>query len=94
MEGANVIQTKRRYSFIKNIILELALYAEFFLVFGKAMDYKFDKNFILVFAGYALVVFFFLIRGYGRNVYLKYEAGLSLIIKNIVVNIMISATAD
>ena len=65
MEGANVIQTKRRYSFIKNIILELALYAEFFLVFGKAMDYKVDKNFILVFAGYALVVFFFLIRYHG-----------------------------
>ena len=90
MEGANVIQTKRRYSFIKNIILELALYAEFFLVFGKAMDYKVDKNFILVFAGYALVVFFFLIRGYGRNVYLKYEAGLSLIIKNIVINLIMS----
>lgn len=88
MEGANVIQTKRRYSFIKNIILELALYAEYILVFGKAVDYKLDKNFILVFAGYAFVVFFFLIRGYGRNVYLKYEAGLSLIIKNVVINLI------
>lgn len=88
MEGANVIQTKRRYSFIKNIILELALYAEYILVFGKAVDYKLDKNFILVFAGYAFVVFFFLIRGYGRNVYLKYEAGLSLLIKNVVINLI------
>ena len=88
MDGTKVIQTKRRYSFIKNIILELALYAEYFLVFGKAVNYDIDKNFILVFAGYALVVFFFLIRGYGRNVYLKYEAGLSLLIKNIVINLI------
>lgn len=88
MDGSNIIQTKRRYAMIKNGILFIALCIQFFLVFGKPADYELSWKFYLVFMGYICMIFFYLARGYGKNVYLRYEAGISLIVKNVVINLI------
>lgn len=88
MDGSNIIQTKRRYAMLKNGALFIALCIQFFLVFGKSADYELSWKFYLVFIGYIFMIFFYLARGYGKSVYLRYEAGISLIVKNVVINLI------
>ena len=82
-------QTTRRYAFSKSLAQIVSYSVQFFWIFGELVDYQFQTDFYMVFCGYILMLCFFGVRGHNSKVYLRYEAGLSLIIKTITVNVIL-----
>ena len=82
-------QTTKRYGFSKATAQIIAYSIQFFWIFGQLIDYEFHGDFYMVFCGYVLMVGSFVIRGHNSKVYLRYEAGLSLIIKTVAVNMIL-----
>ena len=82
-------QTTRRYAFSKSFAQIILYSMQFFLIFGKLVRYQIGTDFWMVYFGYFLMLCFFVVRGHNSKVYLRYEAGLSLIIKTITINVML-----
>lgn len=81
--------TTRRYVYTKTFLQILLFSIEFLFLFGKLISYNFSEEFFFVFGGYILMVCFFVGRNHNGKVYLRYETGLSLIMKTITVNVIV-----
>lgn len=84
-----MITTTRRYAFSKSFLQIILFSIQFFLILGNLVQYEFLRDFYVVYVGYLLMLCFFVVRGHNSKVYLRYEAGLSLIIKTITVNMIL-----
>lgn len=81
-----MITTTKRYAFSKSFFQIILFSIQFFCVLGKLVQYEFSNDFYIVYFGYLLMLCFFVVRGHNSKIYLRYESGLSLIIKTITVN--------
>ena len=77
---------KRKFVFFKKVLLVVLLSMQFFGCFGFLIEYRFSYSFLSIFCGYFFMLCFQIGNGHGRKVYLKYETGLSLIVKVVVIN--------
>lgn len=83
MNSGMIVVTKRRYNVLKAVLLFAVLSLEYLLVVGKCVDYAFSYSFMYIYISYMLYVLIFVIFGQNAKVYLKYEVGLSLMIKTV-----------
>lgn len=79
---------KRKYVFFKKALLVILLAVQFFLCMGFLVNYNFSGRFFCIFLGYFLFLCFQIGNRHGRKLYLKYESGLSLIVKVFVINLI------
>lgn len=77
---------KRKFVFFKKVLLVVLLSMQFLGCFGFLVNYRFSYSFLSIFWGYFFMLCFQIGNGHGRKVYLKYETGLSLIVKVLVIN--------
>lgn len=77
---------KRKFVFFKKVLLVVLLSMQFLACFGFLIAYRFSYSFFSIFCGYFFMLCFQIGNGHGRKVYLKYETGLSLIVKVMVIN--------
>lgn len=88
MNDRSVIATKNRYGFLKKILMIVLTTLEFFLVWGHFADYDWNESFVFLLVGYFLFAGTTFAKAYGKKLYLKYETGLSLVVKCILINVV------
>lgn len=81
-----MIITTKRYTFQKTLVQILLFIIQFRMAFGGNSDHIASLHFRMMMIGYAMMCVFYIGRGHGSKVYLRYEAGLGLIIKTITAN--------
>lgn len=83
----NIIVTRRRYGFLRTLIIMALFSAEYFAIIGSGNE-SYTVNINFSYAGYIAAVFMFFISSHSRNVYLKYETELSVIFKCLFVDLV------
>lgn len=88
MKAGKSIVTRTRYGFAKAVVLINVLMVEAVLLFSSDIDYSSYGYSKYMYISYLLMLVFFVVRGNTGRVYLKYELGLSIMLKTILVNII------
>ncbi len=81
----NIIVTKRRYGFVRMLMLLTFFTIEYFAIIWK-WQVTGGQEFVYAYVGYVLMLVLLLMKNTGSKVYLKYEMELSLVIKTVAVN--------
>lgn len=84
-----MIKTTKRYAVSKSLLQIFFFSVEYFFVFGRLLSHAPLKNFLLLYGGYLLMVCLFVVRGHTSKVYLKYEVGLSVLVKTLTTNAVV-----
>ncbi len=83
-----IIVTKRRYGFLRTLLLTALLSVEYFAVMGAGREI-YASQFLFSYLGYITFIVLSLGSSHSRGVYLKYETELSLVFKCVVLDITV-----
>lgn len=83
-----IIVTKRRYGFLRTLLLTALLSVEYFAVIGAGKEI-YTSQFLFSYLGYITFIVLSLGSSHSRGVYLKYETELSLVFKCVVLDIIV-----
>lgn len=83
-----IIVTKRRYGFLRTLLLTALLSVEYFAVIGAGKEI-YTSQFLFSYLGYIAFIVLFLGSSHSRGVYLKYETELSLVFKCVALDIIV-----